>query len=131
MQNLKKEIEKSEPIFAGVEKVSEPLFEECNNLNVENGIDEVGKEMDDFKERHEALKVFLLEREEKVNEAEDSLANVTNELKPVGELMSEIEMFISHPIRFGDDVKKGQEALEKIEVFIDVLAMSRFPFPSQ
>ena len=83
---------------------------------MENGVDEISSDITDFNERWNKLKVFVDERDQQIDKLEDSVANVTKELKPVEELMDEIESFVSRPLYFGDDVSKGKEMQEKIDV---------------
>ena len=113
---MRREIEKTEPVYKNIGEVSEPLLQESRNLEVENGVDVISNEIEVLKGRWDSLSVFVDERDGQIDELQDSVTNITKELKPIEELMSQIETFVSYPIGFGDDVTKGKEVLGKIEV---------------
>ena len=124
MQELKKEIESHKLMFENITRLSEPLFEECKNLNVENGVDEVSQQQDDFLSRWNGLRVFVEQKDAAIEQVQNTVENVVKELKPVQGLINDVEKFVSNPIRFGDNVEKGEEFLAKSEVGIFYLLQS-------
>ena len=83
---------------------------------MENGVDDIANETENLRERWNTLKTFVDERDQQIDKLEESVASVAKELKPMEELICEIETFVSRPVQFGDDVTKGRGILGTIDV---------------
>ena len=83
---------------------------------VENGVDEISDEVKELDVRWDELKRFVEDKENEISEAQDTLENVSEELKPVEGLLSKIDEIFSKPMLFGDNVDKGRELLDQLKV---------------
>ena len=73
--------------------------------------------MKELDERWDELKKFVEDKESEISEAQDTLENVSEELKPVEGLLSKIDEIFSKPMLFGDDVDKGRDLLDQLKVY--------------
>ena len=83
---------------------------------MENGVDDISNDTEQFRERWNKLRTFVDERDQQIDRMESSVASVAKELQPMEELISEIETFVSQPISFGDDAREGKSLLDQIDV---------------
>ena len=81
-----------------------------------NGTDFIDGQTKDYNDRLNSLKKFASEEKHRIIEIGKKLDECQEKLSPIEELVGRAKRTISDPLLFGDDVEKGQELLQKIEV---------------
>ena len=115
-QDFKDDVDKHEPLYNGVYDASEPLFNKCKELGVENGVEEIQNNIGELDERWNRLNGFVDKRKERINEIGRKLEDCQKELQPIEELITAAKKTIQEPLLFGDDVDKGKELHDKLQV---------------
>lgn len=108
-------------MYENFKEVNNPVFVTCKELDITKGLPEQQDEVDAVDERWKKLNSDLDEREKNCEDVLKKLADCSDQLKPLEELVENTQNLVKSPVLFGADLEKGKEAKEKIKVDITYL----------
>ena len=103
-------------MYNGYIQSNAPVFVTCKELNIKRGILEQQDEVDATNERWRKLNAELQDRENECEDILKRLADCSDKLKPVEELLDASRNLCKSPPLFGVNIEKGRKTKIRVKV---------------